>query len=63
MKESEKEFVENKLIPILEKHFITQEMVDLYKQNRISDFLLKREEYIKLRERKFVEDLEIRYSE
>ena len=38
-------------------------MVDLYKQNRISDFLLKREEYIKLRERKFVEDLEIRYSE
>jgi uncharacterized protein with ParB-like and HNH nuclease domain len=56
-------FIRDSEYDILEKHFITEEMVDLYKQNRINDFLLKRDEYIKLRERKFVEDLEIRYSE
>jgi len=56
-------FIQDSEYEILEKHFITEEMVYLYKQNRTDDFLLKRDEYIKLRERKFVEDLEITYSE
>ena len=62
-KKSISAFIEDSEYEILEKHCITEEMVDLYKQNRTDDFLLKRDEYIKLRERKFVEDLEIRYTE
>jgi len=56
-------FIEDSEYEILEKHFITEEMVDLYKQNRTDDFLLKRDEYIKLRERKFLKSLGIGYSE
>jgi hypothetical protein len=62
-KKSISAFIENSEYKILGKHFITEEMVALYKQNRIDNFLFKRDEYIKLRERKFVEDLEIRYTE
>jgi uncharacterized protein with ParB-like and HNH nuclease domain len=62
-KKSISAFIEDSEYEILEKHFITEEMVDLYKQNRTDDFLFKRDEYIKLRERKFVEDLKITYSE
>jgi hypothetical protein len=56
-------FITTSQYNVLEKHFITKEMVDLYKQNKIDDFLLKREEYLKLKERQFVENLGIRYTE
>ena len=56
-------FIETSQYDVLEKHFITHEMVDLYKQNRIDEFLVKREDYLKLREREFVEKLDIRYTE
>lgn len=56
-------FIEDSEHKILDNHFITEKMVDLYRQNRVGDFLFKRDQYIKLRERKFVEGLEIRYSE
>ena len=56
-------FIETSQYYVLEKHFITHDMVDLYKQNRIDEFLVKREDYLKLREREFVEKLDIRYTE
>jgi len=56
-------FIEMSSIELLEQHFITQEMVDLYRHNRIDDFILKREEYLKFTERSFVENLGIRYTE
>jgi hypothetical protein len=45
----------------LEKHFITQEMVDFYEQDRIEDFSSKREDYLRLKERHFIEELKIKY--
>lgn len=56
-------FIETSEYDILEKHFITEEMVDLYKQNRIDEFLVERENYLKLKEKEFVEKLDIRYTE
>lgn len=48
---------------ILEKHFITQEAVDLYKQEKIDEFIKAREENLKLKERQFIEKLGgIRYT-
>jgi uncharacterized protein with ParB-like and HNH nuclease domain len=48
---------------VLERHFITQEIVDLYKQDKIDDFIKAREENLKSKERQFVEQLEgIRYT-
>ena len=45
---------------ILEKHFITKEMVSLYNQGKIDDgFIDKRNEYLKSKEREFVETMEI----
>lgn len=48
---------------ILEKHFITEEMVTLYNQEKIDDFVSQRDEYLKSKERDFVKTMEIiRYS-
>jgi uncharacterized protein with ParB-like and HNH nuclease domain len=47
---------------LLKKHFITQEMVDLYNQNRIDDFLDKREIYLKSEEKEFVCSMGIEYT-
>ncbi|QSJ19797.1 DUF262 domain-containing protein [Nostoc sp. UHCC 0702] len=57
-----KNFIETSSTHLLDKHFITEEMVDLYKQDRIDDFISKRESYLKLKESKFVEKMEIRYT-
>jgi len=56
-------FIETSQYDVLEKHFITQEMVELYKQDRIDEFLIKREDNLKLQEREFVEKLDVRYTE
>ncbi len=56
-----KSFIETSSIKDLEKHFITQEMVDLYKQNKTEEFISKRESYLKLKEREFVEKMGISY--
>jgi hypothetical protein len=56
-------FIENSSINILEKHFITQEILDLYKQDRFDEFILEREKYLKSKERQFVADLGIKYTE
>ncbi|KYC41340.1 hypothetical protein WA1_21775 [Scytonema hofmannii PCC 7110] len=56
-------FIETSSIQLLDKHFITQEMVDLYKLDKIDDFISKRENYLKLKEREFVEKIGIRYTD
>ncbi len=55
-------FIQTSPIEILYKHFITQEMVDLYKQNRIDDFISKRQSYLKLKEKEFVVDIGLQYT-
>ncbi|TAE58018.1 MAG: DUF262 domain-containing protein [Nostocales cyanobacterium] len=54
-------FINNNDPDILEKHFITEEMVTLYNQGKIDDFVSQRDEYLKSKEREFVESLNIRY--
>ncbi|MEI6427740.1 MAG: DUF262 domain-containing protein [Pseudanabaena sp. ELA607] len=54
-------FIETSQDDILETHFITQEMVDLYRRNEIDKFLEKRDEYLKSKERQFVAELGIEY--
>jgi len=54
-------FIETSSIEVLKQHFITPEMVDLYKEDRIDDFLSNREDYLKLKESEFVKQMEIRY--
>lgn len=57
-------FIKNSEPDVLEKHFITQEMVSLYKQGKIDDdngFISKRDEYLKSKEREFLESLKIKY--
>ena len=56
-------FIETSQNDVLEKHFISQYMVQLYKQNRIDHFLDIREDYLKSEEQKFVESLGIKYTE
>lgn len=58
-----KGFIENSSTEILSKHFITPEMVNLYKQDKIDEFILKREKRIKEKEKEFVKKLRIKYSE
>ncbi|WP_265262837.1 hypothetical protein [Spirulina subsalsa] len=43
------------------KLFITQQMVELYKQDELDDFLQKRDEYLKSKEQQFVEKLGIKF--
>jgi uncharacterized protein with ParB-like and HNH nuclease domain len=54
-------FIKNSNIETLERHFITKEMLDLYKQGKIEDFLQKREDYMKEKEKAFVEQWDIKY--
>jgi uncharacterized protein with ParB-like and HNH nuclease domain len=56
-------FIKTSSDNILEKHFITQEMVDLYEEDRIDDFSSKREEYLRSKEHHFVEELKIKYTD
>jgi hypothetical protein len=56
-------FIKNSSNNALEKHFITQEMVALYEQDSIDDFSSKREDYLRLKECHFVEELKIKYTE
>jgi len=60
-------FINDSSPDILEKHFITQEMVDLYNQGNIDDengFIAKRDKYLQYKEREFVKTMEIiRYIE
>lgn len=64
-KEQEKKqvnnFIINSPIQILDKHFITEEMVDLYQRSKIDDFISQREQYLKLKEKEFVENMGITY--
>jgi len=55
------QFIENSCAEVLSSHFITPEMIDLYRQNRIDEFIDKREIYLKSGERQFVESLDIEY--
>ncbi|MEH1938885.1 MAG: hypothetical protein V7L01_01530 [Nostoc sp.] len=54
-------FITTSPLRVLERHFINQEMVDLYKQDKIDDFISAREIYLKLKERDFVEKMGITY--
>jgi hypothetical protein len=56
-------FIRTSSSNILEKHFITQEMVGLYEQDKIDDFSSKREDCLRLKERHFVEELKIKYTD
>ncbi|MEA5418500.1 DUF262 domain-containing protein [Spirulina sp. CCNP1310] len=55
-------FIKSTDIKILQKHFITEEMVELYQNGRIDDFLEKRGEHLKRKEQEFVQNLEIRFE-
>lgn len=61
-KKSVKNFIETTSDEILTKHFITQELVELYKLEKIDEFISKREKLIKLKEEIFVKSLVIKYS-
>jgi hypothetical protein len=54
-------FINTSQPDVLEKHFITEEMVTLYKQGKIDDFVSQRDEYLKSKESKFVESFNIQY--
>jgi hypothetical protein len=56
-------FIETSQKDVLDKHFISEYMVQLYKQNRIDRFLAIREDYLKSEEQQFVESLGINYIE
>lgn len=55
-------FIETSSPEVFNQHFITQKMVDLYKQGKIDDFISEREDYLKLKEKEFVEKMGIRYT-
>ena len=52
-------FILNSENEILEKYFITPEILELYKANKINQFIIARESYIKSEESKFVSALGI----
>lgn len=60
-KKNLKNFIENTDLSILEKHFINDELIFLYKTSKIDDFITKREELISNQERAFVTNLNIQY--
>jgi len=55
-------FIETSSPEVLNRHFITQEMVDLYRRGKVDDFISEREDYLKLKEGEFVEEMGIRYT-
>lgn len=55
-------FINGSSMEILERHFITPSMVDLYKQGNIEQFVSDREVYLKLKEEEFVKQLGIKYT-
>jgi len=55
-------FIETSSNEVLNQHFITQEMVSLYKDN-LDEFVSKRETCLKSREREFVDKLGIKYTD
>lgn len=62
-KKNIKTFIEDSDIQTLSKYFIDQEAVDLFKNNRIEDFLSRREISIKSAEKQFVESFGIQYTD
>lgn len=60
-KKNLKSFIEHSEISNLEKHFLNEELVGLYKSNKIEEFISKREELISNKERAFVTGLNIQY--
>ncbi|MBW4575353.1 MAG: DUF262 domain-containing protein [Aphanothece sp. CMT-3BRIN-NPC111] len=56
-------FIQASSPELLKQHFITIEMVDLYKENKIDDFISQRETYLKLKESEFVERIGITYTD
>ncbi|MBD1857079.1 MULTISPECIES: DUF262 domain-containing protein [Leptolyngbya] len=54
-------FIRNSSPEVLEQHFITQEMLEMY-ENSIDEFIVKREDYLKGKEKEFVENLGIKYT-
>jgi hypothetical protein len=54
-------FIQNSEIEVLEKHFINEKMVELYKQNKQQRFLNTRKQYLVEKENKFVETMGINY--
>jgi uncharacterized protein with ParB-like and HNH nuclease domain len=57
-----KNFIETSPVKVLNRHFITEEMIDLYKQNKIDDFISKRESHLKSKESEFVKNMGITYT-
>jgi hypothetical protein len=55
-------FISLSPVDVLEKHFITKEMVTLYNEGLIEEFLLAREDILKTAERFFVEKLGVKYT-
>ncbi len=55
-------FIQNSAIEVLEKHFINEKMVELYKQNKQEEFLKTRKQYLVEKESKFVETMGIKYA-
>jgi hypothetical protein len=61
-KKNLKSFIENSDLSTLEKYFINEELINLYKSNKIDEFIAKREEFISNQERAFVvNELNIQY--
>jgi len=56
-------FIETYSPEILNRHFITEEMVGLYRQGNVDEFISEREIYLKSKEKEFVEKLGIRYTD
>ncbi|WP_159786651.1 DUF262 domain-containing protein [Sodalinema gerasimenkoae] len=55
-------FMKSADIKILKKHFITEEMLELYQEGRIDDFIEKRGEHLKRKEQEFVRKLGIDFE-
>jgi len=55
-------FIETSSNKVLNQHFITQEMIHLYKDSA-EKFIDEREMYLKLKEKEFVEKLGIKYTD
>jgi uncharacterized protein with ParB-like and HNH nuclease domain len=60
-KKQPSDFIKNSAIEVLEKHFINEIMVELYKQNKQQRFLNTRKQYLVEKENKFVETMGINY--
>jgi hypothetical protein len=56
-------FIETYSPEILNRHFITEEMVELYRKGNVDEFISEREIYLKSKEKEFVEKLGIKYTD